>query len=326
MKLSVAMATCNGHKYIQAQLDSLVAQTRRPDEMVISDDASTDGTAGLIARFAAEAPFPVVVRDNPTRLGYIKNFEQAVSLCSGEVIFLADQDDLWRPEKLARHEAIYQARTDVGGVFSDAAVVDQDLQPLGFGLWQHMGLKPSKVAKFRTGRGLDLFIKRGSCYGILLSFRARFRDILIPFPLNFSHDDWISLVLSAVAQLELIADPLVDYRQHGAQAVGVGAVAKTPTATAAASPPGEDHYGVNLALQRLATFEERMSHFPDRLLRRDWARVIRGRRAYLQRRGAMARRHPLARLVLMARNLVSGDYLRYATFPKSELLADLRGN
>ncbi len=322
MKLSVAMATCNGAKHLQAQLDSLLTQTRQPDELVVTDDRSDDATPDIVDRFAQTAPFPVVTRRNPVRLGYIKNFEQAVELAGGDVILLSDQDDVWHPNKLARHEAAYQARPEVGAVIGDAAVVGPDLEPLGYSLWQHMGLHPSRVRKFRTGRGLDLYIKRGLCYGVLLSFRASYRDVLLPFPLDYSHDDWITIVLSAVSQLELIAEPLIDYRQHGGQLIGVGLFAKPPVGDGST---GQDHYAADLALARVTTIEERLRAFPDRWIRPDVLQVIQGRRAYLERRRSMAGRHPVSRLLVMARNLASGDYLRFGSFPKQDLMADLRG-
>ncbi len=334
MKLSVAMATCNGARHLKAQLDSLLAQTRRPDELVVTDDRSDDDTPAIVNRFAADAPFPVVIRRNPVRLGYVGNFQHAVGLATGDVIFLCDQDDVWHPDKLARHEAAYRARPEAGAVIGDAAIVDQDLAPLGYTLWRHMGLHPRRVEKFRTGRGLDLYIKRGFCYGILLSFRAEYRDVLLPFPPDFSHDDWITVVLSAITQIELVDEPLIDYRQHRDQLIGVGVVAKpaappitsgatpgaAPTAPAAGNPFSHD-----LALQRVDVFEERMRRFSGRWIRPDVLRVIRGRRAYLERRRTMPGRGPVSRLLVVARELASGSYVRYASFPKTDLIADLRG-
>src|SRR5947209_20067608 len=100
MTISVALCTYNGAQYLLNQLTSIEAQTRRPDEVVICDDSSCDGTVELIRSWADAAPFPVRVHVNPRNVGAIKNFERAVSLSCGDLIALADQDDLWYPNKL----------------------------------------------------------------------------------------------------------------------------------------------------------------------------------------------------------------------------------
>ncbi|HEV2835287.1 MAG TPA: glycosyltransferase, partial [Pyrinomonadaceae bacterium] len=100
MNLSIALGTYNGAVYLKEQLESIAAQTRTPDELVISDDQSTDDTLRLIEEFAATAGFPVPLSVNESNLGTAKNFEKAISLCRGDVILLSDQDDVWHSDKL----------------------------------------------------------------------------------------------------------------------------------------------------------------------------------------------------------------------------------
>src|ERR1043166_3411462 len=100
MKLSIALCTYNGAAFLREQLESIAAQTRTPDELVISDDQSTDGTLRLIEEFAETAGFPVRVSVNESNLGTAKNFEKAISLCRGDVIMLSDQDDVWHSDRL----------------------------------------------------------------------------------------------------------------------------------------------------------------------------------------------------------------------------------
>ena len=100
-KISVAMATCEGGRHLEAQLQSIAAQQRLPDELVVCDDASSDDTIEIARRFAERAPFPVRIETTEIRLGITANFERAVSLCAADVILLADQDDVWLPEKIA---------------------------------------------------------------------------------------------------------------------------------------------------------------------------------------------------------------------------------
>src|SRR6266550_1879624 len=130
------MCTYNGSLYLREQLDSIMRQTRLPDELVICDDCSVDETRQIIEDFASVAPFPVHLHVNEQNLGSTKNFEKAISLCEGDAIALADQDDVWNPFKLDRIETVLNSSPKVGLVFSDAEVVDEKLKPLGYNLWQ----------------------------------------------------------------------------------------------------------------------------------------------------------------------------------------------
>src|SRR5215207_2518174 len=100
VRISIALCTYNGEQYLQQQLDSFVAQSRPPDELVVCDDRSTDRTVPIVEDFAKRAPFRVELVINETNLGSTRNFEKAIGLCTGDIIFLADQDDVWLPEKL----------------------------------------------------------------------------------------------------------------------------------------------------------------------------------------------------------------------------------
>src|SRR6266567_6944512 len=104
-RISVAMCTYNGARFLREQLESIAAQSRLPDELVVCDDGSTDETVETIKAFVGRAPFAVRLEINSKNLGSTKNFEKAIGLCEGEIIALADQDDVWKPQKLAVLEA-----------------------------------------------------------------------------------------------------------------------------------------------------------------------------------------------------------------------------
>jgi glycosyltransferase involved in cell wall biosynthesis len=99
-KISVAMCTYNGSRFIADRLTSMLAPQRLPDELVVCDDHSSDGTAEKLYTFKARAPFPVRVLVNGRNLGSTKNFEKAISLCEGDIIALSDQDDIWAVNRL----------------------------------------------------------------------------------------------------------------------------------------------------------------------------------------------------------------------------------
>jgi hypothetical protein len=123
--------------------------------------------------------------------------------------------------------------------------------------------------------------------------------------------------------LELIPEPLIDYRQHRGQLIGVGLFAQIKGNTETNST---GIFGPDMALKRVETFEQRITQFRGSWIRPDVLKVIAGRRAYLERRQAMEGRNWPVRMRGLVRNLVSGDYVRYGTFPKRELLSDLRGS
>src|SRR5215510_13144854 len=102
VKISIAMCTHNGAPYLAEQLNSILAQTRLPDEVVVCDDCSSDNSRAILESFASKAPFLVSLQFNEQRLGSTKNFEKTIELCQGDVIALCDQDDVWSIEKLAQ--------------------------------------------------------------------------------------------------------------------------------------------------------------------------------------------------------------------------------
>ena len=221
MTISVALCTYNGALYLQEQLDSIAQQTRLPDELVACDDGSSDATPAILEAFAAGSPFPVRIHRNPVNLGSTKNFEQAVRLCQGEIIALCDQDDLWLPEKLAKIEAKF-ADKNVGLVFTDAEVVDGDLKPLGIRLWDaYFPVKAQR--RMKAGKAFSVQLDCNVVTGATMAFRSDLRNIVLPIPSNISliHDGWIALVIAAVYKLAFLPEPLILYRQHPHQQIGV---------------------------------------------------------------------------------------------------------
>jgi glycosyltransferase involved in cell wall biosynthesis len=221
MKLSIALCTFNGERFLRAQLDSIAAQTRPPDELVVSDDRSTDATLSVVESFAAAAPFPVRLGVNDANVGSTRNFDRAVTRCSGDVIFLCDQDDVWLPEKLRRYEEVFGADDGAGLVFGDALIVGEDLSPTGRRLWEQT-FTPSEQSAMRRRGAFRALLRRNFVTGATLAFRARFKPLVLPIPadLNMIHDGWIALVVAAASRAVALPEPLVKYRQHGAQQLG----------------------------------------------------------------------------------------------------------
>ena len=123
LRVSVAMATYNGARFLPAQLASIAAQTRPPDELVVGDDQSSDATEQVIADFASRVPFPVRFTRNPARLGSSQNFVACLERCTGDVVLLTDQDDEWLPARIERTLAALEAHPAAAYAFSDLSLI-----------------------------------------------------------------------------------------------------------------------------------------------------------------------------------------------------------
>lgn len=223
MRISVAMCTYNGADYLPAQLTSIAEQTRQPDELIICDDASTDKTRAVLESFARTSRIPVSLYFSDENIGSVKNFERAIGLCTGDVIALSDQDDVWNRDKLQRIEQSFSDNPAVGLVFSDAELVDKNLKPLGQRVWNAVGFDTPKQKLVREGRSLDVLIYGWTVTGATMAFRSDYVKLALPIPTNIAmiHDGWIALTVATVADVVFIEEPLIKYRQHERQQIGV---------------------------------------------------------------------------------------------------------
>ena len=219
MKISIALCTFNGEKFLGEQLASYESQIRPPDELVVCDDVSTDNTKEILRSFAVRAPFPVRLVFNEHNLGLVKNFEKAISLCEGDVICLSDQDDVWNSDKLLLVEQSFLSADDIGMVYADADVVTENLLSTGTTMWQCINFNRRKQRKFRENEAIDCLLKDGCVLGSSMAFRRKYIDQILPIPLDiyFVHDNWIALIVAAVSRIYIIEKPLMKYRQHSNQ-------------------------------------------------------------------------------------------------------------
>jgi glycosyltransferase involved in cell wall biosynthesis len=225
------MATHQGEAHFAPQLASIAAQTRLPAALHVCDDASTDATVAILEDYGRHAPFPVHITRATHRAGVTASFERAIGDVDPgtDVIVLCDQDDVWLPTKLERIEQELTRAPGALMAFSDAHLIDADGHRLPGRLWELAGFHPARQRRVRA----DPFGQLANHYlvpGCLLAFRADQRERLLPFPsqlrvdgtdLEFLHDTWITLVLSAVGEVAVIDEPLIEHRVHAGQAVGL---------------------------------------------------------------------------------------------------------
>lgn len=298
--ISIAMATYNGDRYLHEQLRSLREQSRLPDELVIIDDASTDSTLAIARRFAASAPFPVVIEVNDANLGSTPTFERAIRLCRGDVIALCDQDDVWLPTKLARIEQAMGS--GCGFAFSDAECVSEDGTSRGR-LWPAVGFAKREQRRFCEGSAFASLLRRNFVTGATMAFRSSFRDRMLPIPTGWVHDAWIALVLAALAPCVPIDESLIRYRQHGGQQIGAArrtladeyrAAAKVTAETFAALR--DQHEQARERLMSIGAKPEMIDALAQKVRHLD----------------ARSRMRTTWRLPRVARELCSGRYFRYS--------------
>jgi glycosyltransferase involved in cell wall biosynthesis len=195
------MAAYNGEKYINRQVESILSQLDPVDELVISVDPSSDNTKQIVLDFAA-SDSRVHVFDGPGQ-GVIRNFEHALEKAAGEVVFLADQDDVWHPMKL---HACLTALEDkrVAAVVHDAVVVDGDMNEL-------------KRSFFEGGfySGVWRNVLRNRYIGCCMAIRRNVLRTALPFPPKIPmHDQWLGIVAKRMGKVVFVEKTLVFYRRH----------------------------------------------------------------------------------------------------------------
>jgi len=221
--ISVALCTFNGARYLSEQLESIANQTQRPTELVVCDDGSQDETLALLDNFREQIEFPVRIYRNETNLGSTKNFERAVRLCRGEFIALCDQDDWWSPTKLETMVAVL-LESEAGGVFSDGLLMDGESRLTGQSLWganRFSGGRSGLHGISDRDEAISTLLKCNVVTGAAFVFRSSLREQMLPFPKEWVHDGWMAWMLVLHSRLCAVAEPLIRYRLHRSQQVGL---------------------------------------------------------------------------------------------------------
>lgn len=201
MKISVAMATYNGEKYVNQQIESILKQLNDEDELIISDDSSCDNTLKIICSF--KNPH-IRVYSNSYRKGVVSNFENAIIHCKGDIIVLSDQDDIWAPNKLEIIRYCFLKRKcDI--LVHDAIIIDDKANQINDSFY-----------KFRhSGPGLLKNIFKNTYIGCCMAFKNSLNVIILPFPKNIPmHDMWIGILGNIFGKVIFIDNKLIYYRRH----------------------------------------------------------------------------------------------------------------
>lgn len=217
LSLSVVMATFNGEPWIDDQLRSIATQTRRPEELIVSDDGSTDLTVEKVRAFSASAPFPVRLLTGPSK-GHGENFWSASTACTSDLISWSDQDDVWHPRKLEITERALLA-SGAMMVSHSATVTDEMLTPLSRRFPDYRSdrvLEHLQGDPWQVSSGFTILLRRA----ILTTIDWEHRPLSHQSGVQMGPDHALSLVCFASAKRAFVSDSLAFYRQHSHNLAG----------------------------------------------------------------------------------------------------------
>ena len=203
MNISVVMATYNGARFVELQLRSILLQLDAQDEIVVVDDASSDDTR---ARITALGDSRIAVHANPLNRGVLATFERALRLARHDVIFLADQDDVWLPDKRRTLCEALAAAPDATLALSDAQVIDDNGT-----------ITAASFMAIRDGfhGSLAATLLKNRYLGCAMAIRRALLDVALPFPADVPmHDMWLGAINTRVGEVVYIDRPLMQYRRH----------------------------------------------------------------------------------------------------------------
>ncbi|MDN4598401.1 glycosyltransferase family 2 protein [Leifsonia virtsii] len=314
--VGIALCTFNGERFIERQLESILAQRPAPDEVVVSDDGSIDSTLERVEAVAARAPVPLTVLRGSKPLGVTANFERAVRATSSDLIALSDQDDVWHEGRLARLVREFDDPA-VLLVHTDARLVDSEGESLGRSLFESLEVTREELGREQAGDAYTVFLRRNLATGATVILRRSLLDDALPFPPGWVHDEWLAAVAAARGGVRVLTEATIDYRQHGANQIGVAAPTLARKVRRVLEPRGERNV---ILASRFATLADRLDGLDG--IAEERLASAREKAAFEAERAAMpASRLPRARHVLrLAR---TGAYERFASRGRADILRDL---
>lgn len=215
--ISIALCTYNGEHYIKEQLESIINQTLPPDEIIICDDCSKDNTKAEIKSVLGHWNGSWEFIENDKNLGFKKNFQKAISLCNGDIIFLSDQDDVWLSDKIEKMVKIFKSDPNCILAFHDVKIVDSNLKEIRPSFWNMLNFNPQPFFKM----DYSILLMKNVIQGSACAFRKKLFIHANPFPDDVLHDYWLALVAAASGEkICPVNEKLALYRQSGHNAIG----------------------------------------------------------------------------------------------------------
>jgi glycosyltransferase involved in cell wall biosynthesis len=219
--VSIAMATCNGEKFLSRQLDSIFSQTYRPLEVVAVDDCSDDETLKILEQYQRRYGLRIV--RNSTRLGFIKNFEKAISLCSGEYIAPSAQDDIWLPHKIT---TLVSSIGTSSLICTDVSLIDEHDNVIVYSIRKSLHIPVPQIKNQFTTLAFLGYVR-----GCTSMFHRSLIRHAIPIPeAAIGHDWWLGICATRMCGITYLSERLTLYRRHSKNTVGVHEIWKLGSA------------------------------------------------------------------------------------------------
>lgn len=316
--ISVALCTYNGAAFLGDQLRSILNQDTPALEVVIADDGSTDGTLAIIEDVTRGHKGPTEIRLVHTdRVGGVtQNFDRAIGQCRGDIVALCDQDDTWEPHKLTvLSEQFVDARAP-RLVFSNATLIDEVGAPMPGTLHGGLRLGRRERAELRTGRAFDLLIRRNVVTGAVAAFSRDLYPRATPFPASWVHDEWLAIIASAIGDVVLVDQALVNYRLHAANQIGVADPGVASRMGRMLQPRGERYVRLR---RRSGDLVERLESLAAPA---DVLALARAKLDFETSRAAYPRSR-VRRLGPVLRRLANGSYARYSSQRRLDAVRDI---
>ena len=308
--LAVVLCTYNGAGYVREQIRSILNQTVLPAQLLVFDDGSTDGTLDVIrsefatrSRDAADVAL-VITESEGVKYGAVGNFERGLRSTTATIVALSDQDDIWRPTRIERGLAVLDTAPQIDLVASNAAFVDGSGAFTGNTVFEAQHLAPWELESMSERETMPVLTRRNVVPGMTFTLR---RDLLAragSIPPGAMHDYWLALSAASTNSLAIISEPLVDYRIHGGNAVGLDAGNRSVI----------ERFRARWHLIRSPhTDIAQWTALAERLLEDDpfdHRRLLLSKLRF-ERRRRFPGQHGVRRLINLARLIRSGDYERF---------------
>ena len=223
--VSVVLCTYNGARHIGQQIVSILEQSRPPDEIILADDGSSDHTLEIATQQVTQATLAkrprVEVLETTHGLGVTGNFSRAIAAASADVVFLADQDDVWRRDKIQRQLGALSRQPRAMLSVSNAKLLTAAGDGMRADLFDALQVSSRDIAALGADHPTSVLVRRSVLLGMTFAIRRQVLESALPIPPLWPHDYWLSLMASSLGPISVESDCLVGYRQHDTNVVGL---------------------------------------------------------------------------------------------------------
>lgn len=260
MHISVALCTYNGEKFIREQIESILSQTHPVHEIVISDDGSTDDTLNILQEYVSTASLReqinIVLLKNSSPVGISANFQACIAATSCDWVLLCDQDDIWHKDKVEILIGEITNHSTAKLFCTNAELVDELGFSLGYSLFHSLKISTKEIDLLQSNRAFEALLRRNLATGAtMLVNKSVFRKA-VPFPPNWIHDEWLSIVAAYESEFMLINLKTIDYRQHSQNSIGARRLSLRRRISKYREPRNERNEHLVLRAEELLNFIE----------------------------------------------------------------------